>query len=666
MQRPKAMPLSIGRYVLYGEIGSGGMATVYFGRQVGAAGFVRPVAIKRLHPQFARDLTFVGMLLDEGRLGARIQHPNVVSTLDIVTHEDEVFIVLEYVLGTSLATLMRSARKTATPIPPIISASIVAGMLQGLHAAHEAKDDHGVRLELVHRDVSPQNALVGVDGVPRIIDFGVAKATSRLQTTRDGSVKGKLAYMAPEQALGKPVTPRTDVYSASIILWEALTCQRLFDAENEAHLFNKLMTHEPEPPSAIRPGIPPSLDRAVLRGLEREPAKRFGSAREMAAHIQASMGVASPMEISDWLERTSGAEIRERAAVVEALERDCAEVRVNDDSRAEEPSSLRAITAVEGRSKNGAPNGRIGLFLRALDNDYQYLQRDDCLSAARRCGLSMHEVIGNNDAELQKRQIEDCLREPPAVRPSVFLVNPVDELALREVAFEAAKAGIGWVNLNRSVDYLDELRIEYSGLVFLCVSPEQRQVGRIHARLLRVFLPEGGHVLYIEGPSGTSTARQRRAGTEQELAGANIHLCVETEDWTVEGGARAARRWLERAESKPPWPWVVCAQNDSMAIGARSVLLEAAECRPDAARRAADPSPVVVIGCDGTPSYGQPLVADGLLNATVVVPPTAGRAVLEIAAHRERPGASTASITVSVDPLPSIRALESAHRRCVA
>jgi serine/threonine-protein kinase len=192
-------PRIVGRYVLYGEIASGGMATVHFGRLLGPAGFARPVAIKRLHAQFARDPDFVKMFFDEARLAARIAHPNVVPTLDVVAADGEVFLVMEYVRGASLAQLIRTVRRSGERVQPLICVGIVSGMLHGLHAAHEARNDRGERMDLVHRDVSPQNVLVGTDGVPRLLDFGVAKASGRLQTTRDGQLKGKLAYMAPEQ-----------------------------------------------------------------------------------------------------------------------------------------------------------------------------------------------------------------------------------------------------------------------------------------------------------------------------------------------------------------------------------------------------------------------------------------------------------------------------------
>jgi eukaryotic-like serine/threonine-protein kinase len=311
--------------VLYGEIASGGMATVHFGRLLGPAGFARPVAIKRLHAQFARDPDFVKMFLDEARLAARIAHPNVVPTLDVVSVDEEVFLVMEYVRGATLAQLARTVRRRGERIQPLIGLGVVSGMLQGLHAAHEAKNDLGERLDLVHRDVSPQNALVGTDGVTRLLDFGVAKAAGRLQTTRDGQLKGKLAYMAPEQVRGEPLTRRTDVYAASVVLWEVLTAHRLFYANNEANVLSKVLSYEVPAPSSIVPDLPQSLDRIVLRGLERDPAKRYGTAREMAAEIDACIGVASPTEIGDWVERTAGDELRERASRIASIERSAAE-----------------------------------------------------------------------------------------------------------------------------------------------------------------------------------------------------------------------------------------------------------------------------------------------------------------------------------------------------
>jgi serine/threonine-protein kinase len=313
-------PRTVGRYLVYGEIASGGMATVHFGRLTGAAGFARSVAIKRLHPQYARDPDFVKMFLDEARLAARIAHPNVVSTLDVVATDDELFLVMDYVRGASLAQLSRTLRNRGERIPPRMATGIIAGVLHGLHAAHEAKSETGKRLDIVHRDVSPQNVLVGTDGVARVLDFGVAKAAGRMQTTRDGQLKGKLSYMAPEQLQGGAVTRRADVYAASVVLWEALTGERLFKGDNEGNVLARVLEGQTPAPSSIVPGLPLELDRVVLRGLQRDPSNRYATAREMAQEIDASIGVAPVAEIGDWVEHVAARELEERAQRIAEIE----------------------------------------------------------------------------------------------------------------------------------------------------------------------------------------------------------------------------------------------------------------------------------------------------------------------------------------------------------
>lgn len=324
MVSPEAMPAPegrvIGRYALYGEIAAGGMATVHFGRLVGPVGFSRTVAIKRLHPQFAKDPEFVSMFLDEARLAARIQHPNVVSTLDVVALEGEVFLVMEYVQGESLSKLVRACRRKGELVPARIASSIVAAALHGLHAAHEAKSERGEPLDLVHRDISPQNVLVGVDGVARVLDFGVAKAAMRAQTTRDGQMKGKLSYMAPEQLRAKAVDRRTDVFAAGVVLWEALTGRRLFDGADAGEILTKVLEAEVPQPGQLVPSVPPALDSIVLRALERDPARRFATAREFAIALEHAGAVALNREVGEWVEDIGGEVLARRAERVAEIE----------------------------------------------------------------------------------------------------------------------------------------------------------------------------------------------------------------------------------------------------------------------------------------------------------------------------------------------------------
>jgi serine/threonine-protein kinase len=310
----------IGRYALCAEIAAGGMATVYFGRLLGPSGFSRTVAIKRLHPQYAKDADFASMFLDEARLAARIRHPNVVQTLDVVQLKGELFLVMDYVQGESLSRLYRQLRQQGRLVPRRIAASIMSGSLLGLHAAHEARNEHGVLLQLVHRDVSPQNVLVGTDGVPRILDFGVAKAAGRAHTTRDGAMKGKCAYMAPEQVMSQPVTRATDVFAAGVLLWELLTGRRLFAAETDASTLMKVLHAPIEPPSHVVPGIPPAWDAVVMRATQRDPAQRFATARDMAIAVEACEGVASATQVGEWVEALAAGTLASRAQLLARIE----------------------------------------------------------------------------------------------------------------------------------------------------------------------------------------------------------------------------------------------------------------------------------------------------------------------------------------------------------
>ena len=302
----------VGRYALYGQIAAGGMGRIYLGRLLGPSGFARALAIKRLHPQFAKDPEFVSMLLDEARLAARIRHPNVVQTLDVLEQDGELFVMLEYVHGESLSRLQRAAQSAQETIPIPVIAAIGAGFLHGLHAAHEATDDRGRPLGLVHRDVSPQNVLVGGDGFARVLDFGVAKAAGRMRATRQGEIKGKLAYMAPEQLHGT-VTRRSDIYAAGVVLWELIASRRLFDdAHDPAALFAGVRP-APKPPGLERTDVPAELESVVMRALCHDPGARFESAREMALAIEKAAEVALPSVVGAWVERMVPDRLREQS-----------------------------------------------------------------------------------------------------------------------------------------------------------------------------------------------------------------------------------------------------------------------------------------------------------------------------------------------------------------
>lgn len=316
----------VGRYAVYGAIASGGMATVHYGRLLGPVGFSRTVAIKRLHPQYAGDPEFVHKFMEEARLAARIQHPNVVQTLDVVQTDGELFLVMDYVPGESLARL---ARGTAIAPSLRVISTIVTGALYGLHAAHEARDEHGRPLGLVHRDVSPQNILVGTDGIPKILDFGIAKAEGRGEDTGKGLLKGKLAYMPPEQLKGERPNRRIDIYAAGVILWELLTGDRLFAAENEALVFRKILDGNiPRVADVVRARRLGSTERDAIdqlddilsRALTQNPEDRFATAKQMALEIERCVAPATSSEVGEWVETAAQSVLRMRAERVAEIE----------------------------------------------------------------------------------------------------------------------------------------------------------------------------------------------------------------------------------------------------------------------------------------------------------------------------------------------------------
>jgi eukaryotic-like serine/threonine-protein kinase len=315
-------PRIIGRYALYGEIAAGGMATVHLGRLIGSGGVHRIVAIKCLHAHFAKDPEFVKMFLDEARVAARIHHPNVVSLLDFLALEGELFLVMDYVQGEALSKLVTSAKRAQEHVPRNVVASVMTGALHGLHAAHTARSAQGEPLDIVHRDVSPQNILVGVDGVARVLDFGVAKAAGRLQTTREGQIKGKIRYMAPEQLRSEAVDRRADIYSAGVVLWEILTGRRLFPGDNEGAVLTKILLGKKQPPSALVADLPRAWDEITMKALDPDPEKRFATAEAMADAIESLVGVASPRVVRDWVVARASESLTARQAAVEQVERD--------------------------------------------------------------------------------------------------------------------------------------------------------------------------------------------------------------------------------------------------------------------------------------------------------------------------------------------------------
>jgi len=292
---------------------------------LGPAGFSKLVAIKCLHEEFALESEFVAMFLDEARLTSSIHHPNVVASLDVVAEQGQLLVVMEYVHGETLAALLRTSRQTAERAPVPVVIRVMCDALEGLHAAHVASLA-GRCLNIVHRDVSPQNIMVGADGNTRVLDFGIAqaamrsRATATVTATATGTIKGKIAYMSPEQLQNQAVDARTDIFAAGVVLWEALTGKRLFFAPDPRETANLLLNGPIAQPSSLVPSLPSALDRVVLKALAREREQRFESAHAFAEALREAIPEGSRRDVSEWVGRVAKGSLARRLELLETLE----------------------------------------------------------------------------------------------------------------------------------------------------------------------------------------------------------------------------------------------------------------------------------------------------------------------------------------------------------
>lgn len=313
------MPEKVGRWDIVLQIARGGMATVYLARARSTDGFDRYVALKLTAEHLRDDPEFAAHLVDEAQLVAYLRHPNVVPVLEV--GEDDlgaVYLVMEYIPGNSLSGLVRLGRQNGEPLPRRIALRVLVDALAGLHAAHEHADEEGRSHRIVHRDFSPQNILVGTDGVARLTDFGIAKAVSRASVTVAGVMKGKIRYASPEQARGEELDRRCDVWAAGVITWELLSGRKLFPPGIET--LHKIATQPPPRVRTVAPDVPAALDEAIHHALQMDLGRRTGSARDFAQAIQdgasASGLLASVDEVAAWVQRAVEPILAERRATI--------------------------------------------------------------------------------------------------------------------------------------------------------------------------------------------------------------------------------------------------------------------------------------------------------------------------------------------------------------
>ena len=285
-ENASTQPLRFGQYVLLDRINVGGMAEVFKAKAFGVEGFEKIVAIKRILPTMSEDDEFIKMFVDEARITVQLHHENIVQVHELGRESGQYYIAMEYVSGRDMRQVLDAMKKRGLTIPVSTAAYIASSVAEGLDYAHHKADANGNNLNLIHRDVSPQNILVSYDGAVKITDFGIAKAEDRASKTQAGVLKGKFAYMSPEQVRGQTIDGRSDIFAVGILLYEMVTGERLFLGESDFSTLDKVRKAEVRPPSELNADLPPALEAIILKALAREPGDRYLRGAELAEALE--------------------------------------------------------------------------------------------------------------------------------------------------------------------------------------------------------------------------------------------------------------------------------------------------------------------------------------------------------------------------------------------
>jgi len=298
-------PTTFGRYELLNELASGGMASVWLARTTGEGGFVHVCAVKRVHPHLVKQAVFVDMFLDEARIAAQIQHPNVCRVFDYGLLNGIPYLAMEFLAGVSFSALLSTLVREPGTSRLIAACHLIAEAADGLHAAHELRGPTGESRDVVHRDISPQNLFLTLDGIVKVVDFGIASARDKVHETQTGEVKGKFPYMPPEQMRGARVDRRADIWSLGVVLWELCTLESLFRKRTQPETMDAVLRAPIAPPSSRRSDVTPALDRITARALARDVGERYATASELARDLESAaseLGVPwSRSTVSTWV-----------------------------------------------------------------------------------------------------------------------------------------------------------------------------------------------------------------------------------------------------------------------------------------------------------------------------------------------------------------------------
>jgi serine/threonine-protein kinase len=404
----KSAPVWFGKYKLLERIAVGGMAEVFLAVRPGLEGFEKTLAIKRIRPHLSSEESFVKMFLNEAKLAAQLQHPNIVQIYDLGKINSSFYIAMEYISGRDMSRVVPKAEKNGIQFPMEYGMAIAERVLDGLAYAHTKTDDFGGPLHVVHRDITPENIMVAWNGNVKILDFGIAKATTQTDQTKAGEIKGKLSYMSPEQGMGKVLDERSDIFTLGVVLYEWLTGYKLFTGENEMAILKSIIDGRIYPPSYFRDDIPEPVEDILMRALQKDRDQRYQSASEMQFDIQqwlhAADFVPTSTHLANFMKQIFADEIEEERAALAAAARERSRKTpppVPGDTGSHDAQSVMVGEAV-GKAKDGA-NGAPELVVvdaatgngeeRSITINLSDEDLDRVKVAAERNGVPIEEML---------------------------------------------------------------------------------------------------------------------------------------------------------------------------------------------------------------------------------------------------------------------------------
>jgi serine/threonine-protein kinase len=370
-----------GKYTLIDRIAVGGMAEIFLARQAGLEGFEKTIVIKRIRPHLSNQKSFVKMFLNEAKLAAQLNHPNIVQIYDLGKISDSYFIAMEYIFGRDMRRIIPKADGMGIPFPMVYALKIASSVCEGLYYAHQKTDIYGNPLNIVHRDVTPENIFVSFDGTVKVLDFGIAKAANQIEQTKAGEIKGKLSYMSPEQCMGKPLDHRSDIFSLGVVLYEWITGFKLFTGESEVGILKSITEGKIYAPSYFKADIPEAVEKILMKALEKDREKRYQGAWDMQYDIDQFLSqyefTPSNIHLSNFLKQLFSDELEEEkkrlmsrgvGTPVEAQEI-LEDLEPIDEGNEPIPLHPRDEPPISAKRSSGGPEKVLTLSLPAADYD---------------------------------------------------------------------------------------------------------------------------------------------------------------------------------------------------------------------------------------------------------------------------------------------------------